>query len=466
MATEDREKQFERALARHFSHASPDSACPEAEILAAYQERTLSLEEIARWGEHIRACTRCQESLALLEQTENMAAGDGDRQMVEELDTIKEQASAAAAFAARGSVLQSENRLPAAPVVAGGPPILLGKPTARPPWGWLVPMGTLAAAVIVWIGVREIRTQHFNQGKNVQVAENRAPVPQPPALERAPAASARSEAQLAQKIGPGATSVGTPAPAKPSAPSPLANDRLSSTANELATENRKETPPSVPRGRIAAPPLPLPAYSNAPKSDAVGGAMTQRSAGASAQSAAALNSSLSAETKEAAKKMQPQTAAANPTAQATNTTLSYSSSPVPATEAGNLAGLARISVEGPRYIPTTDKNRTWRLGDAGSIERSTDGGKSWKAQNSGVSADLTAGSATSDEICWVVGKAGTVLLTTDGGKHWKRISSPITDDLGGVHATDADHAFLWDVPNRKSFETSDSGATWTRIANE
>ena len=69
MATEDRGKHFERALARHFSRASPDSACPEAEILAAYQERTLSLEEMAHWTEHIRACARCQESLALVEQT-------------------------------------------------------------------------------------------------------------------------------------------------------------------------------------------------------------------------------------------------------------------------------------------------------------------------------------------------------------------------------------------------------------
>jgi photosystem II stability/assembly factor-like uncharacterized protein len=83
-----------------------------------------------------------------------------------------------------------------------------------------------------------------------------------------------------------------------------------------------------------------------------------------------------------------------------------------------------------------------------------------------VTVDLIAGSATSDKICWVVGKAGTLLLTTDGGKHWKPIASPIAGDLGGVHATDATHASIWDVPNKQSFETSDGGNTWTRIANE
>jgi hypothetical protein len=466
MATEDRGKHFERALARHFSHASPDSACPEAEILAAYQERTLSLEEMARWTEHITACTRCQESLALVEQTENMAAEDGERQREEGLEAIKEQAIPEAVFAARASALPSENRLPAAPVVAAGAPIMLGKPTARRPRGWLVPIGTLAAALIVWVGVREFRTEHFNQIKNVQVAENRAPVPQPPALEQAPAASAKSEAQLSEKIKPGATLPETPAAAETNAPLPSVNDRLSRTAKDGAIGNRKQAPPSVPRGRIAAPQPPLSTYDNVSKSGAVGGAMTQRSAGASAQSATVANPNLATERKEDAKKVQSQIVAANPTAETTTTALNYSSPQIEAKEAVNLAALKRASAEGSRYIVTADKMQAWRLGDSGSIERTTDGGKSWKAQNSGVTADLTAGSATSDEICWVVGKVGTVLLTTDGGNHWKRISSPITEDLGGVHATDASHASVWDVPNRKSFETSDGGATWTSIANE
>jgi len=83
-----------------------------------------------------------------------------------------------------------------------------------------------------------------------------------------------------------------------------------------------------------------------------------------------------------------------------------------------------------------------------------------------VTADLTAGSATSNDVCWVVGKSGTLLLTGDGGKHWSQLSSPIAADLGGVHATNASHASIWDVPNRNSFETNDGGATWQRTANE
>ena len=80
-----------------------------------------------------------------------------------------------------------------------------------------------------------------------------------------------------------------------------------------------------------------------------------------------------------------------------------------------------------------------------------------------MTADLTAGSATSDKTCWIVGKAGTVLLTIDGGKHWKRISSPALEDLGGIQAMDALHASIWDISKRVTFETADGGVTWQQV---
>jgi hypothetical protein len=59
-----------------------------------------------------------------------------------------------------------------------------------------------------------------------------------------------------------------------------------------------------------------------------------------------------------------------------------------------------------------------------------------------------------------------VLLTTDGGKHWKPVSTPITEDLGGIHATDSLHASIWDVPNRKSYQTNDGGASWSQTSTK
>jgi len=87
-------------------------------------------------------------------------------------------------------------------------------------------------------------------------------------------------------------------------------------------------------------------------------------------------------------------------------------------------------------------------------------------QKSGVTTDLTAGSATSSKVCWVVGKAGTVLLTADRGKHWKQLASPTKEDLGGVNAVDDKRASIWTVSHSKSFETNDGGATWSPVGEK
>jgi photosystem II stability/assembly factor-like uncharacterized protein len=104
---------------------------------------------------------------------------------------------------------------------------------------------------------------------------------------------------------------------------------------------------------------------------------------------------------------------------------------------------------------------SWRVWPGGKIEFSFDYSRTWETQKSGVTTDLTAGSATSGKVCWVVGKAGTVLLTTDQGKHWKKLVSPIKEDVAGVYAQDAKRASIWTASHKQSFETNDGGLTWT-----
>jgi len=53
MPSDDRDRQLEKALVRHLRSDAIDAACPDAETLAAYHERTLSLEEMAQWKQHI-----------------------------------------------------------------------------------------------------------------------------------------------------------------------------------------------------------------------------------------------------------------------------------------------------------------------------------------------------------------------------------------------------------------------------
>src|SRR5262249_61415235 len=84
MPGEDRERIFEKALARHLRANPPsgaharDAACPDADGLAAYHERMLTAEEMISWKGHIALCPRCQEILAQLEATDELPVSASD----------------------------------------------------------------------------------------------------------------------------------------------------------------------------------------------------------------------------------------------------------------------------------------------------------------------------------------------------------------------------------------------------
>jgi len=453
MATDDRDPQFERALTRHFSNASPDSACPDAEILAAYYERSLSVEEIPRWKEHIAACARCQEALALVEQSENVLTTEQQGQR--ELEPVARMAAGAVASASVAHMTQAVTSSPAPASAAR--PARVRKLRPRAAWSWIVPLGAVAASVIVWVSVREIRTQH---AKQTQVALNRLPAPLPPApqfnvkeqsqKEEAPAKKMQNEAEL-RKLPPPEAANSSPAQT-PATPRPSASD-------ELTRSTRKDSL-SVTAGERVAPEPPPSVSSYAAGTGAVETNVLPPSKTApSAAAAPSIPAQQNEENKTA------QVSKEKSTAQLQVAAPRMTSAQVVASPLSG-ADLVQTALADRHYIVAPGEKHAWRLGDGGLIELSTDRGKTWKPQSSGVSADLTAGSATSDKVCWVVGKSGTLLLTTDGGKHWNQLSSPMTSDLGGVHATNAQHASIWDVSNRNSFETNDGGATWQRTANE
>lgn len=110
-------------------------------------------------------------------------------------------------------------------------------------------------------------------------------------------------------------------------------------------------------------------------------------------------------------------------------------------------------------IVSSDPARRWRIAAGGTIEHSSDGGRTW-AQVHAAGESIAAGSSPLPTVCWLVGRAGTVLLATDAVT-FARVSPPANVDLAGVTAT-SDRAATVTAADGRVFRTNDAGQTWQR----
>ena len=137
---------------------TPTGECLDAETAAAWVERTLLPHEVAAVEIHVADCTRCQELVAMVVRTTPL------RETPE-----------------------------AAPLVT------------RWRFGWLVPVGAVAAAVIVWVAVGRETTPVF-QEQTVQRydAAPAPPVQTPASSPREPARSDQASAAVSERAAPDA----------------------------------------------------------------------------------------------------------------------------------------------------------------------------------------------------------------------------------------------------------------------
>ena len=139
--------------------------------------------------------------------------------------------------------------------------------------------------------------------------------------------------------------------------------------------------------------------------------------------------------------------------------MAAAASPVSAETTKQLARVARASAENaPVVIRTPDPLTLWRLGPAGSIQRSTDGGHTWTPQASGITLTLLAGSAPTPLVCWAVGQRGAILRTIDG-RTWEGVAAPTSLDLVSVIARDGASATIT-ASDGQAWVTTDGARTW------
>ncbi len=70
-------------------------------------------------------------------------------------------------------------------------------------------------------------------------------------------------------------------------------------------------------------------------------------------------------------------------------------------------------------VSFADASTGWAVGAGGAIFSTTDGGRTWRPQSSGVGSDLSDVKFFDRAEGWAVGGEGAVLHTTDGGRTWK-----------------------------------------------
>jgi len=108
------------------------------------------------------------------------------------------------------------------------------------------------------------------------------------------------------------------------------------------------------------------------------------------------------------------------------------------------------------------------MGNEGRIERSDDGGQTWKPQANALPGDWRAGAVVSDKVWWLVGANGAIARTTDG-EHWERIAPPPqAADASGkqpywldIVASDSQTATIT-AGNQQRYATHDGGKTWQK----
>ena len=483
MPADDRDPKFERALAQHLRGDSA-GACPDAETLAAYQERSLSLEEMAHWKQHISGCAACQETLALVETTEKQLKEDWENKEIPVFAAAGQPPAAMRSLAAVNEEAPAE-QTPAARVAA--PVEIAWRP--RPALlRWAIPVGAAAAGVLLWIGFHEQRASQPSKSAIVQMTKNLpAPVPAPeqklndggqtaPPMERDSLGGKFNEKSSRAREYTGAeTQFGSPgAPlAKPQAHAKDAEDTKKEAGSRRAdTFTYNAAPPPPPARVLQQPKAPSPSSTTqsvevsaaAPAVTSEPSAKTNDGAAGGvvggATGAGIANETVELESKSEARKKE----RATPRQQGANDLDAASAMMMKQGMTNRNVNALSALAPLPAVILTPDHRVWWRLGPGGTLELTADSGKTWKPVSAGANAQLTTGSAPSSKICWIAGKAGTLVLTTDRGTHWKVLTTPITGDLGGVSAKDAKHASIWDAARQQSFETSDGGANWKPAA--
>jgi hypothetical protein len=454
--SDSNQRQREEALARRMGEALDRQVtrntrdCPDAEVMAAYHEASLDSNEMSRCEEHFAGCARCRKILTVL------AASDDTPLAATEVANLGKL------VAATQLPRPEDSQRTASPI-----PIKSAWKTR-----WLAPALGIAAVLAMWFAVKPPWPSPQETSTTTMIAQ--APRSEPPqnapnfSMPEFSKAAPRGKSDLdsgslKDKASPrnevsdfGTDRLSKSRSAKdnaaaPAAPVPSAGlDAIQSEVHQ--SEGQLQSEPGASGAVKPASPAPAPSLQAEARRDA-----TPMQAPRAAAQSGGLNGN------------EPAKESADAAESKASKTLKRELTPYePPLNGRAYTALAPLATSGQSNILLRAPQGliVWRVGRAGIIERSADGGGTWTAQKSPAQQDWVAGAAVSNKICWIVGRNGAIARTTDG-EHWEKIQSPAAagdtsgklPDWTGVTASDAQTAVITATDQRR-FSTRDGGKTW------
>jgi len=417
-----RDKAIDKLLARKLSARLQDEgrACPDAETLAGYVERTLSPAERQTLETHLVACRFCQEQVAEL-----VRLNEGDEDEIEE----------------------AAKPVPARPRVAW--------------FGWALAAPALVALLVAGLWYTGEFQPLLRQEGPTTVEGPQPPAPslatQPRGKEAAakpPVGGELSEAadlkretpkeSEAMKSAPRMSiygSTGSSVDVKPGEGGGVGY-RAGRASNESASI------PSPERQAVAQAGAPTPAPQDLDRMANQGFRAPSEGLPVAAPGAPSAEAAQKAESKLALRDEELSKEVARPDT-ATKKAAPIQEQPEAATKRRD---------SGVEFHGFIQDRRTWRVGREGLIQKAAADG-SWETRPSGVKADLFGISFANSKVGWAVGQGGTVLRTTDGGVTWTRMPNPTSEDLVRVGAISETKVNVI-TRSGQTLQSSDGGKTW------
>src|SRR5690242_14459244 len=418
---EGHDRRREEALARRVGEALDQLArrdaaeCPDAEIIAAYHEKSLAADENAKWEGHFATCARCRKVLQVLAAS------------VEAPLDEKEVARLGRLVAVAGSpVVRDTKAVDRAPVI-------------RLDWRrrWLAPALGIAAVLAIWFATRAPWRTGDQRSTSVLVAQAPQNEPGHPMERRgeqsravAPQNKTEADAEALKEM-----------PAKELPPETATVDSLAKKSLDDGARAREIAPNSNALENTLRD-------EKKQKADTVGGVGAGSGGGLGSGTGGAVGGIPGAPTPAARAAAAPaaapppisgpqaqswtdssnQPAPSSQAAPSANQTITVTGeAPVVQTTNGTLGGalneskvkdlpvngrnyqaMARFDAPGefPVLLKAPSEKVVWRAGNGGNIQRSADAGGTWTAETSPLHEDWLAGAPVSDTVCWIVGRNG------------------------------------------------------------